>query len=206
MAPTEGERDLAFQEEALPHMDAVHRFALRLSGSADGADDLTQETFLRAWRSWERFTPGTNARSWLFTICRNVFLRNAERTKRHGEIVAEMKDEDPRAISRETTIYMDARGRDPEGVFWDGIVDAKVMEAVHALPEEFREAVILSDLEGLPYREVAQVLGVAEGTVKSRLFRGRRILQRSLLDYAIASGIISGPGTTKESRSNEDAP
>ena len=76
-----------FREEALPHMDAVFRFALRLSGNKDEAEDLVQETFLRAYRSWAQYTPGTRCKSWLFTICRNVFLRQRERGRRHEEIV-----------------------------------------------------------------------------------------------------------------------
>ncbi len=183
-------RAATFHAEALPHMDAVYRFALRLSGVPDQADDLTQETFLRAWRSWESYATGTNVRSWLFTICRNVFLRGEERGKRHGEIVEQLKDEDPRAISRETTIYLPVKDRDPEGAFWNGVVDGKILDAIRALPDEFRDAILLSDLEGLSYREVAETLGVAEGTVKSRLFRGRRMLQRELLEYAMEAGIV----------------
>ncbi|TVP54563.1 MAG: sigma-70 family RNA polymerase sigma factor [Gemmatimonadales bacterium] len=185
--------DDTFEAEALPQMDAVYRFALRLSKSEDRAQDLTQETFLRAYQNWEKYTQGTKVKSWLFTICRNLFLRTEERGKRHDEIVTGVADTDPRQISREATVFMAVRDRDPEGHFWREMVDARVLEAIDDLPDEFREAVILSDLEGLPYQEVAEIVDVPVGTVKSRLFRGRRILQEALYEYAVEEGIIGEP-------------
>jgi RNA polymerase sigma-70 factor, ECF subfamily len=182
--------DRTFREEILPQMDAVYRFALRLAGSADRAEDLTQETFLRAYRSRDGYAPGTQAKSWLFTICRNLFLRGEERTRRHSEILGEVVDEDPRSISREGTVFMGARDRDPEGAFWSRIVDEEILRAIDGLPAEFREAVVLSDLEDLSYEEISRVVGVPVGTVKSRLFRGRRILQKELYAYATEEGII----------------
>lgn len=187
---TETDFDRAFREEALPQMDAVYRFALRLAREPDAAEDLTQETFLRAYRNRDRYTPGTRARSWLFTICRNVFLREDDRSRRHVEVVAAAMEEDPRNISRENTVFLDARDRDPEGDFWNRVVDGEVLRAIDALPEEFREAVVLSDLEDLSYDEIAEVMRVPVGTVKSRLFRGRRLLQRSLYSYAVEQGIV----------------
>lgn len=183
--------DGSFQDEALPQMDAVYRFALSLARDPDRAQDLTQETFLRAYRNWDKYTPGTRVKSWLFTICRNHFLQREERTRRHDEIVADAAEEDPKRISREATVFLAARGRDPEGEFWSRIVDDEVLRAVEALPDDFRDAVLLSDLEGLPYQEVAEILEVPVGTVKSRLFRGRRRLQHQLYDYAVEQGIIA---------------
>ena len=184
-------RDLSFENEALPQMDAVYRFALRLSKDPDRAQDLTQETFLRAYRNWDSYTPGTKAKSWLFTICRNLFLRKEERSKRHDEIVTGVADQDPRRISREATVFMAVKDRDPEGAFWREMVDEKILEAIDDLPEDFREAVVLSDLERMPYQEVAEIMDIPVGTVKSRLFRGRRILQEALYEYAVESGIIA---------------
>jgi RNA polymerase sigma-70 factor (ECF subfamily) len=171
-------------------MDAVYRFAIRLTGDADRASDLTQDTFLRAFQNWDRYTPGTKAKSWLFTICRNLFLRHRERTQRHDEIIAAVADEDPRNISRESTVFLAVEGRDPEGAFWRDVVDEEVLRAIDDLPIEFRQAVVLSDLEDLSYAEIAAVLDVPVGTVKSRLFRGRRILQSQLYKYALSEGII----------------
>lgn len=187
-------------------MDAVYRFALRLTRDPDRAEDLTQDTFLRAYQSWHRYTPGTRAKSWLFTICRNLFLRGRERTLRHDEIVASVADEDPRSISRETSVFMEARERDPEGAFWSEMVDEEVLKAIDRLPGEFREAVVLSDIEDLSYGEIAEIMEVPVGTVKSRLFRGRRILQRSLYDYAVEQGIVGaevGPDAAGGSRTEE---
>ncbi len=183
-------RDRTFREEALPQLDAIYRFALRLTRDRDRAEDLTQDTFLRAYQSWETFTPGTRVKSWLFTICRNLFLRREERSRRHREIVSEVKEEDPRRISREPGIFATARQHDPEGAFWREIVDDEVVRAIENLPEEFREAVVLSDVEDLSYNEIAEVLELPVGTVKSRLFRGRKRLQEELYEYAVSSGIV----------------
>ena len=184
----------SFSEEAGPHMDAVYRFALRLTGVRDEAEDLVQDTYLRAFRAWEQYAPGTRCKSWLFTICRNVFLRGRERSQRHDEILLETAQDDPRAISREAPVFAASRDEDPEGEFFRSIVDAKVFEAIDQLPEEYRMAVVLSDLEDLSYGEVAEVLEIPVGTVKSRLFRGRRQLQRQLYQYALEMGYISDAG------------
>ena len=188
------DRRASFQEEAVPHLDAVYRFALRLSGSPDEAEDLTQETFLRAWRSWEQYTPGTNCKSWLFTICRNVFLRQRERGKRHEEILKEEVGEtgpEGEPVSAVNPVWISTLGQDPEGSFFDSIVDEEILRAIDELPEEYRTAVVLSDLEGLSYEEIAETMDVPVGTVKSRLFRGRRRLQKVLYDYAIEMGYLS---------------
>jgi RNA polymerase sigma-70 factor (ECF subfamily) len=181
-----------FHEEALPHMDAVFRFALRLSGSKDQAEDLVQETFLRAFRSWEKYTPGTQCKSWLFTICRNVFLRHTERGKRHDEIVSENVDRSSGPFEVVNPVWVKAVKADPEGEFFDSIVDEVVLHRIQELPEDYRLAVVLSDLEGLSYQEISEMMEVPVGTVKSRLFRGRRILQGVLYDYAVSMGYIKG--------------
>ena len=188
---SKGERTADFHEEALPHMDAVYRFALRLSGSQDQAGDLVQETFLRAFRSWDKYTPGTQCKSWLFTICRNVFLRQRERGQRHDELVSENVDRSSGRLETVNPVWVKAAKADPEGEFFDSIVDEVVLEQIQALPEDYRLAVVLSDLEGLPYQEIADLLDVPVGTVKSRLFRGRRMLQSVLYDYAVSEGYIS---------------
>lgn len=182
-----------FEREALPHLDAVYRFALRLAGSPGEAEDLVQETFLRAWRAWDQYTLGTNAKSWLFTICRNAFLRTRNRDSRRDELVAEAArtESDDGSAANETPLFAGRPDYDPEGDFFRGIVDARILEAIDDLPDDFREAVVLSDLEGLSYQEVADVLDVPLGTVKSRLFRGRNLLQKALYRYAVESGFIT---------------
>lgn len=188
-----------FEEEALPHLDAVYRFALRLSGSPDQAEDLVQETFLRAFKSWDQYTKGTAAKSWLFTICRNVFLRRRERSQRHDEIVSENVGRAGPGPNPVNPVWVSVLGVDPEGDFFDSIVDDRIIGAIDDLPEEYRTAVVLSDLEGLPYAEIAELMEVPVGTVKSRLFRGRRQLQQVLYDYAVEMGYIAPRTGTDES-------
>lgn len=181
-----------FVEEAIPHLDAVYRFALRLSqGREDEAQDLVQDTFLRAHRGWEGFRPGTNCRAWLFTICRNSFLRSEERRGRRAEILESETDADVESLAA-TAVFSEVRENvDPEAAFFDSFLDREVLNALDALPTPFREAVVLSDLEGLSYVEIAEVLELPTGTVKSRLFRGRRLLQQALYRYALDNGYIT---------------
>lgn len=184
------EEEQRFQEEALPHLDAVYRFSLRLAGDESAAEDLVQETFLRAYRSWHQYTSGTNCKSWLFTICRNVHLRRFEREKKHDEIVGQEAAGQPEGISRENAVFMSVRSEDPEGTFFASIVDEEVLRAIEELPDDFRVAVVLADREELSYQDIAELLEVPVGTVKSRLFRGRRMLQERLHDYAVAVGYL----------------
>ncbi len=181
----------SFEREALPHLDAVYRFALRLAGSPDAAEDLVQETYFRGFRSWDQYTVGTRCKSWLFTICRNVYLRQRERAKRHEEILSETAQASPASLSRENPVFAASRDEDPEGDFFQSIVDEEVLRAIDGLQEEYRTTVVLSDLQGLSYQEIAEVTEVPVGTVKSRLFRGRRQLQEKLLDYALSAGYLS---------------
>lgn len=183
-------RRAGFAEEAVPHLDAVYRFALRLAGGdVDLAEDIVQDTFLRAYRSWSSFTPGTNCRSWLFTICRNVFLRDVERSRRWVDTPA-----DPQGVGPDTVPATAAAHAgtvpDPERQYFDSIVDAEVLRAIDSLPEEFREIVILRELHDLSYAEIAEVVDVPVGTVRSRLARGRGRLQQALREYAVEMGYI----------------
>ncbi len=188
----------SFEEEALPHLDAVYRFALRLSGTPDQAEDLVQDTFLRAYRSWAQYTPGTRAKSWLFTICRNVFLRQRERGRRHDEIVQRHTAMGGGVVDAVNPLWRSLDGVDPEGAFFRSILDDEVLRAIDRLPEDYRTAVVLSDVEGLTYMEIAEMTGVPVGTVKSRLFRGRRQLQRVLYDYAVEAGVLPGGFGTRD--------
>jgi RNA polymerase sigma-70 factor (ECF subfamily) len=182
---TDPDARASFEREALPHLDTMYRVALRLTGDPSRADDLTQDAMLKAFRGWHTFTSGTNARAWLLTILRNQFINDYRRTKNQGPAVDIMEIEGH-------TVFADVQETDPAGRFFDQIVDDEVTAAIEALPDEFREAVILSDLEGLPYAEIAEILGVPVGTVKSRLHRGRQILQRRLYQYAVDMGYIRG--------------
>ncbi|MEX1258973.1 MAG: sigma-70 family RNA polymerase sigma factor [Gemmatimonadota bacterium] len=185
------DQDRSFQDEALPHMAAVLRFALRLTQEPDQAEDLVQETYLKAYQKWDQYARGTRAKSWLFTICRNVYLRADERTKRHEEIVAAEVIDGTDSMTGEGTVFAAVGERDPEGTFWSRMIDEEIMRAIDGLPAEYRDAVVLSDLEELSYDEISTVLDVPVGTVKSRLSRGRHALQEDLYEYAVQSGVIA---------------
>jgi RNA polymerase sigma-70 factor (ECF subfamily) len=179
------ERKAGFEREALVHLDALYRVALRLAGNAADADDLVQETMLKAYRAWDQYQPGTNAKGWLLTILRHTFINEYRRRARHPENV-DIDAIEPFAV------FEDVQEDDPQGRFFDQIVDDEVLRAIDALPEQFREAIVLSDVEGLSYEEIARIIGVPLGTVKSRLFRARRVLQRNLYQYAVDMGYIKG--------------
>jgi RNA polymerase sigma-70 factor, ECF subfamily len=172
-----------FDEEALPHLDALYRVALRLTGDPVRAEDLVQDTMLKAYRSWRQYRPGTNAKGWLLTILRNTFINDYRRRKLEP-VAMDLEAVEPHAVLR------DVAEADPEGAFFDRIVDAKVLEAIDALPTDFREVLVLSDMEGLSYAEIAEALQVPVGTVKSRLFRARRQLQAALYTHAVEMGYI----------------
>jgi len=178
-------RRAAFEKEALVHLDSLYRVALRLAGNASDADDLVQETMLKAYRSWEQYQPGTNAKGWLLTILRNSFINEYRRRTRHPETV-DVDTIEPFAV------FEDVQEDDPQGAFFDRIVDDEVLRAIDQLPEAFRETVVLSDVEGMSYQEIGKILGIPVGTVKSRLFRARQMLQGKLYDYAVGMGYIKG--------------
>jgi RNA polymerase sigma-70 factor (ECF subfamily) len=173
----------SFDEEALPHLDALYRVALRLTGDASQAEDLVQDTMLKAYRSWRQYRPGTNAKGWLLTILRNTFI-NDYRRRKHEPVAMDLEAVEPYALDRSIQEV------DPEGSFFSQIVDAKVLEAIDALPEEFREVLVLSDVEGMRYAEIAETLQIPVGTVKSRLFRARHQLQSDLYSHAVEMGYI----------------
>ncbi len=175
-------RRAQFEREALVHLDALYSFALKLARSRDDAEDLVSDTLLRALERWEQYHLGTNIRAWLFTILYHVFVSRKRRID--AREVQQPEDTEGWAL-------FEAVGEaDPEGKFYDSILDDEITRAIRSLPEEYRSAVVLSDLQGLRYAEIANVLGVPEGTVKSRLFRGRRLLQRKLANYAVEMGYL----------------
>ncbi len=175
----------SFEQEALVHLDALYRVALRLTGNAADADDLVQETMLKAYRSWDQYEKGTNAKGWLLTILRNSFINEYRRRTRHPETV-DVDTIEPFAV------FGEVQDDDPQGAFFDQIVDDEVLKAIDELPEAFRETLVLSDVEGLSYQEIGKILGVPVGTVKSRLFRARHALQGKLYQYAVSMGYIKG--------------
>lgn len=178
-----------FSEEALPWLDAVYRFAVRLTqGNEDDASDLVQETFLRAHRFWDKYERGTNIKSWLFTICRNTFLHGRDLARNRRERPESDFDADLGSLS--TAPMFTPRIDNPERAFFHGLIADEVVEAIDELPDDFKEVLVLSDLGDLRYAEIAEVLDIPVGTVKSRLFRGRNLLQQRLREFAIRSGYL----------------
>jgi RNA polymerase sigma-70 factor (ECF subfamily) len=171
-----------FEQEALVHLDALYSFALKLARARDEAEDLVSDTMLRAFERWEQYRLGTNIRAWLFTILYHLFVSRKRRIDAREVPVA---DTGPGGSTR------DAVGdADPEGAFYDSFLDDEIVRAIDALPDEYRTTVVLSDIQELRYAEIAKILGIPEGTVKSRLFRGRRLLQQQLRGYAEEMGYV----------------
>jgi RNA polymerase sigma-70 factor (ECF subfamily) len=179
------ERRSRFEREAMTHLDALYAFALKLARSRDDAEDLVGDTILRAFERWDQYRLGTNIRAWLFTILYHVFVSRKRRID--AREVHAPDDADGWSA-------FEAVGEvDPEGRFYESFLDDEITRAIDALPDEYRTAVVLSDLHELRYAEIAEILGVPEGTVKSRLFRGRRLLQKKLVDYAVEMNYIRRP-------------
>ena len=179
-SPLEGRA--RFEHEALVHLDAMYSFALKLSRSRDDAEDLVSDTVLRAFERWEQYRLGTNIRAWLFTILYHVFVSRKRRIDAR-EVQATDETEGWGAFEPVGEL-------NPEARFYETFLDAEITTAIDHLPDEYRTAVVLSDIHELRYAEIAHILGVPEGTVKSRLFRGRRILQKKLVGYAMDMGYI----------------
>lgn len=184
--PDDEARD-AFEREALPHLNNVYRFARSLTGEDSAAEDLTQDTYFNALKAWRQYAPGTNCRAWLFTICRNLRSRQAVREQR------EEPTDDAELESLASAALHASMGRGAERGFFDAPELGDVLNRELAkLPEEYREVVVLSDVHDQSYASIGKILGVPLGTVKSRLFRGRRMLQETLIDYARDAGIVTG--------------
>ena len=186
----------AFETEALSYIDALYRTALRMTRSEADAEDLVQETYIRALRFREQFTPGTNLKAWLFRILTNTFI-NTYRKRARAPETTELDDVDEFSLYRRMSEERAASSSpDPEREFLDGIVSSEVKEALADLPEKFRATVLL-DVEGFSYKEIAEMLGVPIGTVMSRLHRGRKFLQRRLYELARERGIAAVRATPR---------
>jgi RNA polymerase sigma-70 factor (ECF subfamily) len=186
---SELEQTREFDETALVHLDALYRLALRLSHNRAEAEDLVQETCLRAFRNFHRFNPGTNCRAWLLKILRNLFLNRTRRSGRDEEAYAELPES---SIPGPATIS--GSGGNPEDEFFQTVLHGDLDRALRSLPVVLREAVVLTDIEGLRYREVAEVVGCPIGTVMSRLARGRGLLRAALGQLAREHGYAKDCG------------
>ncbi|MGH7670592.1 MAG: sigma-70 family RNA polymerase sigma factor [Gemmatimonadaceae bacterium] len=176
--------DADFEREALPWMDDVYRFALSLTRDPSDADDIVQETYLRAYRSWHTYTPGSDCRRWLFTICRNAFLRALERE--HPAVDLDDVEHD---VIGAGEVYATALEEGYADLFGRSDIGPAIERAVAELPEPFRTTLVLVDVQDQSYESASEILGVPIGTVRSRLFRGRRLVQERLLAHARDLGI-----------------
>ena len=185
-APTERQR--AFQREALPHSDVLYNFALRMTNNAADAEDLLQETFLKAFRFWDKYEQGTNIRAWLFRIMKNSYINRYRRESKEPETV----DYDEVKNFYNTIRGESADPNDLQEAIFGNLLDDDVTGAIAELPEDFRTVLILSDIEGLTYEEIADFADIPLGTVRSRLHRARKVLRARLLEYARDRGYATG--------------
>lgn len=192
-ADAQRDRDSRFERDALPWLNDVHRFALSMTRDESDADDVVQETYLRAYRSWHTFEPGSDCRRWLFAICRNVFLRTQERARRHVDV----EDAELESLAA-AALHASIRHGGYDDMWTRLDLGPAIDRAIGALPDVFRTAVTLVDVEGESYDTAAEILGVPVGTVRSRLFRGRRLLQEALIAYARDAGLVHADGDASD--------
>ncbi len=176
-----------FEVQALPHMDALLRTALRMTKNENDAQDLVQETMIKSYRFWDKFEPGSNCRAWLFKIMTNIFI-NDYRSKSRSPMAVNVDEIDDNFLYGQLSVGPTVT--DPEKELFAKVFDDDVKRAVENLPDDFRLVVVLSFLEGFSYQEIAEIADLQLGTVKSRLHRGRKLLQKELYDYAVKNGYI----------------
>lgn len=187
----EREKQQEFEKEALKHFDSLFNAAVRMTQSSWEAEDLVQETYMKAYNSFHRFKKGTNCKAWLFKILTNTYINLFQKKKIRSSVEDKGFLEDFYIFNRfeeDIPAFGDVIG---EG-FLKRLVSDDVLAAIDRLPPEFRTVIILSDMESLSYQEIADILDCSLGTVKSRLYRGRRLLQKSLWEYAVDRGIGKG--------------
>jgi RNA polymerase sigma-70 factor (ECF subfamily) len=183
-----GNPDWDFNETALPHVDALYNTALRLTRNPQDAEDLVQETFFKAYRYYDKYQKGTNLKAWLFKILKNTFINNYRKKQQQPpqSDFAAIEDAFEDRISEDVLRKM----KNPEEQFLEDVLDQDIQSALDALPENYRMAVVLADLEGFSYKEIAEILEVPVGTVMSRLYRGRKRLEATMLEYALEHGYL----------------
>jgi RNA polymerase sigma-70 factor, ECF subfamily len=176
-----------FEAEALPLLPGMYSAAFRLTRNSADAEDLIQETFLRAYRAFHQFEPGTNLKAWLYRILTNTFINSYRKRQREPQTISDDEVEDWYLFSK-----MSEEGMEPsaEAAVLESLPDEDVQEALSSLPEQFRMAVLLADVEGFSYKEIADIMGVPIGTVMSRLHRGRKALEKRLWDVVRERGLV----------------
>jgi len=183
-----------FEREVMPHLQALYGVAMRMTKSEGDAEDLVQDAILRAYRFWDGFEAGSNCRAWLMRIMTNLFRNRYRERAREQEILGEAE-----STTANLGQFQGAAPRDAESALFGRMLSRDVEKALETLPPEFRLPVILADLEDLSYKEIADIMECPAGTVMSRLYRGRKLLQKQLADYA------SMPGADQSESASEPA-
>ena len=193
-----------FERQALVHVDALYGAAYRLTRNARDAEDLVQDSLLRAYKFWDSFQQDSNCKAWLLRIVTNTFINEYQRRKRTREVL------DAATAEQESTdgVLVPAAAHDrqsPEQALLQASVSDDVQRALEQLPDDFRTAVILCDMQGLSYKEIAEIMETPVGTVMSRLFRGRKLLATALREFAVAEGYVKTDDKPADKKTEETA-
>ena len=181
-----------FESMAMPFMDQLYSHALRLTKNSSDAEDLVQETYLKGYRAFSTFEEGTNLRAWLFRILTNSFINNYRKKQRSFDEEDLDDVEDMYLHRRLESTLTPSLGMSAEDMLFERLTEEEIKDAVEDLPTQYREVVLLADVQGFSYKEIADILDIPDGTVMSRLHRGRAKLQKDLLEFASKRGLITG--------------